>query len=177
VSAAYDKLTRKQRAFVDHYIATGNATKAARLAGYKHPRQQGSENLSKPDIRSSIDARLAPSERSRKMSADEVVERLSEQGRASLEDFFTLEEVVEGGAKKQAWRLDLKKAQEAGKLHLLHKLGWGPDGPEIELHGVQGALDKLARIHGLYTEKVKVEGRLDGLAGLFARREKERGGE
>lgn len=40
-------MTPKQQAFVEHYAACGNATEAARLAGYKHPRQAGAENLSK----------------------------------------------------------------------------------------------------------------------------------
>lgn len=40
-------MTPKQQAFVEHYAACGNATEAARLAGYKHPRQAGAENMSK----------------------------------------------------------------------------------------------------------------------------------
>ncbi len=44
----YEDLTVKQQRFVDFY--DGNATQAAEKAGYKNPRQMGSENLSKPDI-------------------------------------------------------------------------------------------------------------------------------
>lgn len=49
-------MTPKQRAFVKAFQgeARGNATEAARLAGYRHPRQMGSENLSKPDIQEAI---------------------------------------------------------------------------------------------------------------------------
>lgn len=39
------KFTIKQQRFIDFY--DGNATKAARKAGYKHPKQSGAENLSK----------------------------------------------------------------------------------------------------------------------------------
>jgi phage terminase small subunit len=51
-----NKLTNKQFEFVAAYLgkANRNATEAARIAGYKNPRQMGSENLSKPDIESAI---------------------------------------------------------------------------------------------------------------------------
>lgn len=47
-------LTLKQQRFVDEYIATGNATEAARRAGYKKPNPQGNENLLKPIIQQEI---------------------------------------------------------------------------------------------------------------------------
>ena len=52
-------LNARQTRFVDEYIRGGNATKAAKLAGYSErtARQMGSENLSKPDIIAEIDAR------------------------------------------------------------------------------------------------------------------------
>lgn len=49
-------MTPKQQAFVEHYAACGNATEAARSAGYKKPRSVGSENLTKPDIQSALAA-------------------------------------------------------------------------------------------------------------------------
>lgn len=44
-----DKLTNKQKAFIDAYCSVSkfNATDAARRAGYKHPHVQGAQNLSK----------------------------------------------------------------------------------------------------------------------------------
>jgi phage terminase small subunit len=52
-----DKLTTKQRRFVEAY--DGNATKAAIAAGYspKTARSMGRENLTKPDIVAEIKAR------------------------------------------------------------------------------------------------------------------------
>ena len=47
-------MTPKQQAFVEHYAACGNATQAARLAGYKKPRSVGCENLTKPDVQAAI---------------------------------------------------------------------------------------------------------------------------
>lgn len=57
-------LTEKQRRFVEAYMgeATGNATEAARRAGYKGGestlRSVGSENLTKPDIITAIKIRV-----------------------------------------------------------------------------------------------------------------------
>jgi len=42
-----ETLTPKQQSFIDEYLACGNATEAARRAGYKHPNKQGPENLVK----------------------------------------------------------------------------------------------------------------------------------
>jgi len=48
-------LSPKQKAFCETYASNGgNATQAARVAGYKKARQMGSENLSKPDIQQYI---------------------------------------------------------------------------------------------------------------------------
>lgn len=54
------KLTIKQKKFADEYIISGNATQAAINAGYseKTARKIGSENLTKPDIKSYIDERM-----------------------------------------------------------------------------------------------------------------------
>lgn len=59
-----DKLTEKQRRFVEAYMgrAEGNATEAARLAGYSGSdetiRAVAYENLTKPHIRNAIEARV-----------------------------------------------------------------------------------------------------------------------
>jgi phage terminase small subunit len=49
-------LTSKQHAFVAAYIgvARGNASEAARIAGYANPYPQGWENLQKPEIQKAI---------------------------------------------------------------------------------------------------------------------------
>lgn len=54
-------LTLKQEAFVAAYIgeANGNATEAARIAGYKLPHPQGAENLQKPTIAARIEEHRA----------------------------------------------------------------------------------------------------------------------
>ena len=49
-------LSPRQQAFVEHYAACGNATEAARLAGYRKPHPQGAENLLKPTVQTALAA-------------------------------------------------------------------------------------------------------------------------
>ena len=68
-------LTPKQKAFADYYIECGNASEAARRAGYspKTAEKIGSENLQKPEISAYIQERMAQQDASRVASADEVL--------------------------------------------------------------------------------------------------------
>ncbi|MGY3725004.1 phage terminase small subunit [Granulicatella balaenopterae] len=54
------EMTPKQQKFADEYIISGNATDAAKKAGYseKTARYIGSENLTKPVIKNYIDERM-----------------------------------------------------------------------------------------------------------------------
>ena len=47
-----DELTIKQKAFADYYIETGNATEAAKRAGYSQRTayRTGADNLKKPHV-------------------------------------------------------------------------------------------------------------------------------
>ena len=59
------QLSRKQVKFVEQYAALGNASEAARRAGYKLGKsigQQGHENLKKPEIAAAIRRELAKSD-------------------------------------------------------------------------------------------------------------------
>ena len=72
-------MNHRQRLFADAYIETGNATEAARRAGYS-PRTAnriGSENLARPDISAYISARLEALAAERVASADEVMRLLT----------------------------------------------------------------------------------------------------
>lgn len=87
-------LTEKQKRFVDFYIETGNASEAARRAGYKaRPDVQGAQNLVKPSIKAAIDARLKELEDSRIAKADEVLKFLTATLRGEVKD---VQIVVEG---------------------------------------------------------------------------------
>lgn len=82
------KLTEKQRRFVDYYVETGNATEAARRAGYSQKTAEaiGLENLGKPRIKFAINARLKELEDKRIAKADEVMQFLTSTLRGEVKE-------------------------------------------------------------------------------------------
>lgn len=79
------KLTAKQELFVAAYLgeAKGNATEAARIAGYAKPAEQGYENLRKPHI----SARVRQELEKFNVSADAVLQELARVAFAEWHDF------------------------------------------------------------------------------------------
>ena len=150
------ELTDKQHAFVEHYLRHWNATKAALDAGYspKTARAIGSENLTKPDIAAAIQARLAEL----KMSADEVLIRLADHARGSLEPF------INRNSDGEFTGIDLSDGKP---LHLIKeatitKRTYDDDSVEttvkIKVHDPQAALVHLGRHHKLFTDTVETSG-------------------
>lgn len=86
-------LTPKQKAFADYYIQTGNATEAAKKAGYslKTAYSIGNENLNKPEVKSYIAERVAEADRKRIADADEVIRFYTSVMRGEVKDQFGLE--------------------------------------------------------------------------------------
>ena len=82
------KLTPKQAAFVDAYIETGNASEAARRAGYsdKTAFRTGQENMQKPAITQAIAARQAEIRSKRTADITEVMEFLTSALRGEVTD-------------------------------------------------------------------------------------------
>lgn len=74
-----DKLTPKQKSFIDCYIVTGNATQAAIHAGYtkKSARFIGAENLTKPNVRAYYENRMNELDLASMMQQKEVLQRLT----------------------------------------------------------------------------------------------------
>lgn len=86
-------LTPKQKAFADYFIECGNASEAARRAGYskKTAGAIGEENLKKPEISAYIDERMAQQDADRVATADEVVRFYSSVMRGEVKDSFGLD--------------------------------------------------------------------------------------
>lgn len=155
------RLTGKQQAFIDHYLECLNATEAARRAGYQGNDATlaavGYENLRKPQISVVIEKHWA----AHGVTAEEVISRLTEQARVSVEDFI---DIIEPG---RVMILNLEKAKDQGKLHLIKKLYWTEQGPRLELHDSQRALELIGKTMGLFTDRHEVSVKLeDVLAGL-----------
>ncbi len=129
------KLTEKQTKFVDYYIETGgNATEAARRAGYKKPNPQGCENLAKPSVKSAIDARLAELKSQRTADATEVLEYLTSVLRGQQKDETIVVEGVGDGCSR-ARRMNVKVATRDRNK----------------------AAELLGRVYGIYNDKLKLE--------------------
>lgn len=73
-------LSVKQQKFCEYYVELGNATEAAKKAGYsvKTAYSIGTENLKKPEIRNFIDELTATEKNKRMASAEEVLEFFAE---------------------------------------------------------------------------------------------------
>lgn len=117
------KLTPKQQAFCDFYIETGNATEAARKAGYseKTARFIGQENLTKPNIKSYIAERMAEKEKERIASQDEVLEFLTKvmRGEVTEETPIVMKDKWVMTDKEPSIRERVKAAEQLGKRYAL----------------------------------------------------------
>ena len=119
-----DNLTPKQKAFADEYLKCGNATEAARRAGYKSSsaRQIGTENLSKPSISEYIAERQRQIDNSRIADVKEVMEYLTSVMRGEVKDQFELDapiaertraaqEILKRDSEKRRYNLELLKIE------------------------------------------------------------------
>lgn len=87
----YNKLTEKQKRFIDYYVETANATESAKRAGYsyKTAKNIGAENLTK--LNYFIQERLQQLEDNRIASQEEVLQYLTKVMRGEEKDQFGLD--------------------------------------------------------------------------------------
>lgn len=131
------KLTEKQKKFCDYYIETGNATEAARRAGYS-PRtvsEIGYENLNKPHLKAYIDKRLAELESQRIADAKEVLQYLTAVLRGEVDEEVV---VVESTGDFMSRARTLRK--------------------ETGVRDRNKAAELLAKRYGLLTERINLAG-------------------
>lgn len=156
-----DGLTAKEQAFIEHYLSCWNGAEAARDAGYseKTAKEQASRMLTKVNVQAAIAARLAEL----KMSADEVLTRLTSHARGSLAPFLRRD--VDG----DLYGFDLSETQP---LHLIKKASITRrrqkdeskdeivtvETVTIELYDAQAALALLGKHHRLFTDQVEQSG-------------------
>jgi len=144
-------LSRKQRAFIDEYVKCWNASEAARNAGYsaKTAGVIGYENLKKPQISEEIKQRIEQNT----MSADEALVKLKEIANASVEDIMDIDD-------DGKLALNLKKAKQRGKLHLIKSIIPTSNGLKVELHDSLKALELIGKHHALFTDNVNTDGEI-----------------
>lgn len=83
-------LTDKQAAFVAEYLKDLNAAQAARAAGYseKSAREQGYQQMQKPEIIDAIAVAMAERSERTRIDADWVLTRLAEEADADIADLY-----------------------------------------------------------------------------------------
>lgn len=116
------KLTEKQKRFIDYYIELGNATEAARRAGYseKTAKQIGNENLTKLDF--FIKERLKEFEDKRIAKAEEVLKYLTSVMRGEeTEEVVVVEGSGDGKSEARTIRKEVSAKERIRAAELLGK--------------------------------------------------------
>lgn len=86
-------LTPKQRAFADYYIECGNATEAAKRAGYSENNvgENAAKTLKNPNVSAYIAERMEEQTKKRVADANEVIEFYTAVMRGEVKDQFGLD--------------------------------------------------------------------------------------
>lgn len=136
-------MTDQQRLFVNAYLgeARGNATQAARIAGYAEPNKAGWRIKNEPDVKNELERRLADSA----MSANEVLFRLSNLAHATMADAFDRQEV----GNSYLPTLNFQTMFDSGLINAVRKIKKVEFGTEIQLQDTVAALKLLMQYHGL----------------------------
>lgn len=89
-------LNPKQLRFCEEYVIDLNATQAAIRAGYskKTAKEMGSENLTKPNIKSKVEELQEDIRRRSALTADMVVEELRDLAFYSIKDFINADNTI-----------------------------------------------------------------------------------
>ena len=141
------KMTAKQQRFCDEYLIDLNATQAAIRAGYseKTAKVIAAENLTKPNLKTYIDERMAEKEKSLIADQDEVLKYLTSVLRGESQSEVI---VVEGmGLGESSARAMQKAPDEKERLR---------------------AAELLGKRYGLYTEKIDAD--VDGELNITIKR-------
>ena len=149
------KLTLKQKRFADEYIISGNATDAAKKAGYseKTAFTIATENLKKPYIKQYIDQRIKELDDKKIAKQEEVLQYLTSVLRGESESAIV---VVEGCGDGYSEARTVKKTpDEKERLKAAELLGKRyrifSEKSEVE----EEQLDKLDKILGAIDNEAK----------------------
>ncbi len=155
-----EKLTNKQKVFIEHYLASWNGTEAAAQAGYGGKKTNratlraiASENLAKPNIKAEIGRRLSAVV----MAADEVLARLSFMARGfDPADYMELVEVFSVNNQGKQYlkgfqvKLDLERLKADGYTRLIKEVRNTSAGPVFEFYDQQSSLRMIGEKHGIF---------------------------
>lgn len=153
-------LTSKQQLFLSEYLIDMNATQAAIRAGYsaRSANQISQRLLGLSEIQAGIKQKLEQ----KAMKSDEILQKLTDIAQGSMGDYLDVSSM--------AFQIDLAKAKELNKLHLIKRVRQktttivreGAEDVEqnqidIELLDQLKALEMLAKYHGLLVDKHEIK--------------------
>lgn len=143
-------LNHLHRLFLNYYLkdAKGDAVKAARMAGYKNPERTGPVLLNNRQVAAYLEQKM---EESGALTVAELLARLSTIATLDPMEFIVFDEDDKA-------KFDLKKVKKLKKGHLIKDLKIRRNGDvEVSFHSSVEAMDKLAKIQGLFKERLVIE--------------------
>lgn len=160
------KLTEKQKRFVEEYLIDLNATQAAIRAGYSplSARQVGTENLSKPSIRTCIDKEIAERSKRTGVNQDRVIRELARLAFVNATDVINLNQatVIEDAS------IDDTAAIASVKVkYIPTSEGEGVE-REIKLTDKLKALELLGKHLGMFKDNVNINANINSTKKLDA---------
>jgi phage terminase small subunit len=144
-------LSAKQALFVEEYLVDGNATEAAKRAGYsdRSAAAIGAENLKKPAIAAAIAKRQADRAERTEITQDLVIQELAAIAFANVSDLATWS----GG------RVSVKDSENVVNtaLSAVAQVSETQHGITLRMHDKRAALVDLGKHLGMFREKVDLE--------------------
>ncbi len=135
-------MTEKQRRFVDNYIATANASEAARLSGYskRSAYSTGERLLRKAEVSAKIEERLKEMDSERIITNEKIFEHLSDVIAGKMtETVFT-----PGG---KVLTLPVRESDRLRAAEMVLKVrGQFKDKVDVKVDGAQLFVDTLTKI-------------------------------
>lgn len=148
------KLTAKQEIFIREYIATLNATEAARRAGYSEgsARAIGVENLTKPVIKEAIEKQLAAYNEKLDISNERILNEYARCAFYNISNYFTPD-----GRMKSLSELDENAAAAIHGIDV-HVIDEKSSVVKFKLPDKAKHLEALAKYQGLFEKDNEQKG-------------------
>lgn len=152
-----DRLTKRQRAFINHYVATKNGAQSAINAGYKasNAAQTANENLRKPYIKAEIEKQLAEQAERVKVTGDKVVAELAAIGMFRMSHVAKVRKDVDPATNRQVNVVDIDETDDWSDdahcaIESIEQTDKG--GIKIKAHSKTNALKQLGDHFGLFKD-------------------------
>lgn len=156
-----DRMVRVIDAYFDNNF---NQSKAMEAAGYKHGRMYAARFFRQPAVANEIERRRAKMAEKHNVTQDSIMRELAKMAFSSLGDLIEVDS--EGNGWINLERLSDEQRAAVSEFTVdEYKEGRGEDSravkkTKIKFHDKLGALNSLARILGIFNDKLKVEGEI-----------------